>query len=166
MSGGETWTTIFEAPVTERGVVTKTTYVLITVVGGTTGTVTITIDVPPFTTNMIEFWSISVDAFDTDAPFVMAPRVFPPSQAIPLNGCLDTLPPRYYARFAPVTTARYFGHCLAGPHTEMIQSTPTVEVPLPTSRGSCTQWWCEPPPTPTSCDNWMCVTATTIDTGY
>jgi hypothetical protein len=58
ISGDETSTTTIEAPVTEGGVVTKTTYVLITVRGGTTATVTTTIAVPPFTTNMIVSFSV------------------------------------------------------------------------------------------------------------
>jgi hypothetical protein len=97
----------------------------------------------------------------------MVPRVFSPSQDISLNGCLDTLPPSLYPGFAPSTTTKYLGYCIAGPHTEMIQPMPTVEVSLPTSRGDCTQWWCDPIPTTTqNCDNFQCVTSNIIATGY
>ena len=124
-----------------NGVITKVSSVIITVHGGTKATITSTVSLPPFTTDVINFWPIYVEP--TDEPgFVLepVPSIVPPEYEITLPAGVRTFPPTpitYPGETPSSTSTSDLGPLWFWFPTSSkkwtIQPQPTVAFPLPTT---------------------------------
>jgi hypothetical protein len=115
--------------------------------GGSIGTKTTVISVPPFTITEIIYWSIVVTSGDPAvATFIPEQSIMPPGFVITLPGTEATFPPSQYpsySNFLPVASSTSSSTTLvplfySSSHGVSIQPMPTISINTPTPSGTTT----------------------------
>jgi hypothetical protein len=139
IGGGQTGTWVKEKTSMVGGTITKVMETVLTVDGASIGTYTTKISIPPFTTDRINFYPVTIEQTDSAGAILQpVPSIMPPSIMLNLPSTLRTFPPTpfEYEGEPPRTTSTSsptplwfsFG---SSDRPWTIQPQPSVPVPLP-----------------------------------
>jgi hypothetical protein len=139
IGGGNTGSWVKEKTSMISGTVTKITETVITVDGASIATITSKISIPPFTTDRINFYPVTVDQTDSAGEsFEPVPSITPPSFMLELPPGVRTFPPTPFTYDGepppPSRTSDSTPLWFSYPSSSRrwtIQPQPTVPVPLP-----------------------------------